>query len=125
MPILSRLSWPSGGSELFDLGVDSVRSFCRINDLPEPAALESVPREGWVVGACAYYRPHSGIRVCIPLCGKPCGVAESRNWSWPGNASRPVPHQQGSEATTYLVYRNVKKRGKPSPCPRNRYWKHI
>jgi hypothetical protein len=92
--------WPMGKQSLFDLGVARVEEFCKANDISVPA-INNTPKDKWVVGTCAYYRPDTdamrkwttpGISICTPLCSSPCTEGAARNWSWPGSVTDREPY---------------------------------
>lgn len=82
--------WPSSQSTLAALGIERVHKFCAANGIDPP--LVNLFTEKWAIGACAYYRPSEGINVCLPWCGRPCGHARGRNWTWPGSATDREPY---------------------------------
>lgn len=75
---------------LYALGVERARRFCETNGIVAPT-FNAVDYR-WSVGSCAYYRPDEGIRLCLPLCGRPAPSAMSRNWSWPGSVVDREPY---------------------------------
>lgn len=105
-------AFPTLASALLELGKERAAEFCRINDIPEPAVHE-IPAARWHFGdVCAFYRPDTdavrgwlnggegrewhlygpGINICVHHCGRACGEAESRNWSWPGSTTDRTPY---------------------------------
>jgi len=75
---------------LYDRGRHRVELFCRRNNIVAPNFL-CIPKKDWHVGACAFYRPCS-IHICLEYCGRPCGDAPSRNWTWPGSTTDREPY---------------------------------
>lgn len=116
MPLPAVTVWPSDKTELARLGAQRVRAFCLRNRLPVPDIF-APPRDAWDVDACAYYRPHNrrgsesffdldlsgetveyggpakvgNIWICLAECGRPCGEAMSRNWTWPASGTDREP----------------------------------
>lgn len=75
--------------ELFEAGIVSARRFCEANDLPLPPVTR-LPRARWKFDPCAYYRPRTGIVVCLEKCSPPGRGGAA--WSWPGYAVDRTPH---------------------------------
>lgn len=76
---------------LFRKGRQRVITFCTKNRTPIPK-MESVSKDKWIVGACAYYRPKSGIRICLEECARPCSENQVRNWNWMGSTTDREPY---------------------------------
>ena len=91
MPVSARRTFPRHKSELLLLGMRLAIEFCDLNGI-EPPAVEVVPRERWHFAPCAYYRPESGIHICLEKCASPCGDLPSRACSWPGSVSDRTPY---------------------------------
>lgn len=82
--------FPKNKQKLADLGIARVQLFCQVNGLKIPS-IEIIPKEGWYVNACAYYRKDS-IKICLEECQTPCPDANSRNWTWPGSTIDREPY---------------------------------
>lgn len=80
--------WPRDKMDLYFLGIAHVAAFCDRNEI-EPPKISSA--DSWMFDTCAYYRASEGIRVCVPKCQVPCAESNSRNWTWPGNATDREP----------------------------------
>ncbi len=75
--------------ELFDAGLQLMRTFCAVNKLtiPEVRTLDS---DAWLFGGtCAYYRP-TYIAICVKKCAA-IGVAGPA-WSYPGYVVDRTPY---------------------------------
>lgn len=108
---MSAMILPTSKERLYERGVERLEKFCDRNKLAMPA-VNNVPPEDWMVGACAYYRPDTermrkrtttGISICLTECQRPCGAEQSRNWSWPGSTVDREPfgvlcHELGHHA---------------------------
>lgn len=77
---------------LYYRGLERLRDFCRANSLPSPAGVNVLPESEWRFRVCAYYRPESGINLCLEKCALPCPEAMSRLWSWPGSSVDRTPY---------------------------------
>jgi hypothetical protein len=84
------MNWPNNKQELCDLGVERIDAFCVLNNIPT-TLVGIVDRNDWPYGVCAYYRPDTGIKICLDKCQNLCGHAESRNWTWPGSTTDREP----------------------------------
>lgn len=87
-------------AELFDRGVQLLRTFCNVNNLVEPPIIER-PRQEWSFDACAFYRmttievsgctlERPRIEICIPKCAD-IGTA-GMQWSYPGYSVDRTPY---------------------------------
>lgn len=142
MPIAPcrQIIWPRDKIRLAELGRERVREFCEANSLPVPEVVV-VPREGWRIGSCAYYRHHTGIRICITECAWPATEAQARNWNWPGSVTDREPYgvichelghhadycvgtQKGSYGSEYSseVWKRTKEPKITSYCPNDGEW---
>lgn len=94
--------------------------FCSLNDLegvPTPTVSVSTKRDSWKFSVCAYYRPHTGIVMCLDMCAKLAGPERSRNWNWPGSTTDRTPvgviaHELGHHYDYH----------KSEPSRRGAYW---
>lgn len=106
-------SFPTHPHALMRLGVGRAEAFCRLNGLEVPA-FRLIRKVDWYFDACAFYRPDEsgnrylysslsdsalsakgygvGINICLEHCGRPCPVAYSRNWTWPGSTTDREPY---------------------------------
>lgn len=75
--------------ELFGEGVKLVSDFCQINEIPTPP-IHHYQRNGWPFSACAYYRPDTGINICVTRCSQIGN--EYRCWSYPGYTADRTPY---------------------------------
>lgn len=75
---------------LYNRGLKRIREFCELNKIPVPE-VENLPREEWHVGACAYYRPAVGVKICLAECAHPCTENQARNWNWPASVTDREP----------------------------------
>jgi hypothetical protein len=91
MPAAKPRAWPSSRHALLELGEARVRAFCLANKLPIPP-ITPAGKEEWPFDACAYYRPRTGIVICVEHCARPAGEEQSRNWSWPGSKTDRTPY---------------------------------
>lgn len=83
--------WPHDRTELLALGIARMSAFCLLNDLSVPK-VTVIGKADWHYGPCAYYRPKTGIFICLEKCQVPCPVAECRNWTWPGSTTDREPY---------------------------------
>lgn len=91
---------PKSKDKLYILGVERLIAFSELNSLDLPA-INNVPRNRWIVSACAFYRPDTvemrewttpGINICLDLCAQLAGEERSRNWSWSGSVTDRTPY---------------------------------
>lgn len=75
----------------FIRGVIRSTRFRWANGLP-PVEIKSIPADQWYVSSCAYYRPDTGIMVCVPKCARPATESQVRNWNWPGSTTDREPY---------------------------------
>lgn len=85
------MEWPTAKEDLLILAKSRLLEFCLLNSLPLPPIV-LIEKSDWHFSVCAYYRPKTGINICLEKCQQPCGEAESRNWTWPGSTTDRSPY---------------------------------
>ena len=83
--------WNKSKTELFQAGSKRVDDFCQLNGIPTTPMTALVPAK-WHFDACAYYRPGTGIKICLEKCASPAREQAVRNWNWPGNTTDREPY---------------------------------
>lgn len=127
-------------ANVIPMGYHLVHRFCRVNNLEAPE-VRRVPRECWLFGACAYYRPEDGIVIQLESCAQLATETWVRNWNWPGSVTDREPmgvmaHELGhhcdfltgykkhSYSSDYSASVREASREKPisSYCPNDAEW---